>query len=795
VDQDARLQQLLEGFKSREDWPGAVRNRLMAASAAAVAGRGDRVRIHTAEAVEIARAHQLYLDEIKGEIQGLTMLLSLDRSGRAIDELRAKADFRYCAESDFSCQDTIKGEIGARLAKCCEDASRAFKQVNELPDWCKDAADASAAVDFIAAAERQAKAFNFAEIAGGFKNLADELRKQSTDGITIKGAKGLAQRALVDVELLQAKLQTDLLLLVCSFYQAVNDLDTPLEILPVAERGAGSNAESLMAVWSVWSDVYQASGRLAEAIEAARKALSFSERIVAAHTRAQAAEKLNSLLRKSTDSVTAMRETPLAPSEKIQPFLESAIQALQVNDLAKARAICDMALDTATSPMARHQVIHLRAVALIELGQLDDARLDVEEALAFLERSIAGDQTANSYSIDRRAFECEELHLLHAFIAFRQGRNGDAWAAAERGRSFTLKREISVRDEVGDDHSNDPDFPTIAKWIAAENVAILTISLTRWGALVMTAAPGEVTPEVEIVPLPSRKELSEILNARESIDGRKWTERIFEQIEPISEALIGPIGSRLQRIVRETRALYIIPHDFLFLIPFAALKLRSGRPLITLAPLAMAPSIGVLLWIASRRAVCARRKCLAAAVGDADREFADKLKQVSCAPWDDPPVELLDQEVTLQRLEELAPNYNVLYFFCHGVVNDEVKDVMASSQLKLASGKRLTARDVLGWRLEAEVVFLNACQSGRFRLSGRTEINGFARAFLLAGARAIIAPTIHIRPEAAGNLAKAFFQSWLSGKTRAQALQEAQISLLDCSPCEWASHTLLGDHC
>lgn len=150
--------------------------------------------------------------------------------------------------------------------------------------------------------------------------------------------------------------------------------------------------------------------------------------------------------------------------------------------------------------------------------------------------------------------------------------------------------------------------------------------------------------------------------------------------------------------------------------------------------------------------------------------------------------------MTLENLERFAPDYSALYFICHGVIREDVKDVLASSQLVLANGECMSARKLLDLRLQAEVVFLDACQSGRFRPSGRTEINGFVRGFLLGGAKAIIAPMVHVPIAEAGDLAEVFFRSWLSGRTRAEALQDAQISLLSRPSRHWAPYTLFGDH-
>ena len=136
----------------------------------------------------------------------------------------------------------------------------------------------------------------------------------------------------------------------------------------------------------------------------------------------------------------------------------------------------------------------------------------------------------------------------------------------------------------------------------------------------------------------------------------------------------------------------------------------------------------------------------------------------------------------------------VLYFSCHGTVSGNSLDLLGASQLRLAEDTLLTAREVSTWKLSADLVFLNACQSGRFRLGEHSDVNGFVRAFLMAGAKSIIAPVIHVTPQPAGEFAADFFQAWLSGGGVAEALQSAQFAARKRLPdsMEWAAYCLTG---
>jgi CHAT domain-containing protein len=120
---------------------------------------------------------------------------------------------------------------------------------------------------------------------------------------------------------------------------------------------------------------------------------------------------------------------------------------------------------------------------------------------------------------------------------------------------------------------------------------------------------------------------------------------------------------------------------------------------------------------------------------------------------------------------------------------------MNASRLKLANGI-VTAREALAWKLRADLVFMNVCQGGRFRIEGRGNISGFIRAFHSAGATSVIASVTHIGPLPAGELAVRFYRHWFTGVSKARALQSARQEVRKLYPdaSDWASHALTGDY-
>jgi CHAT domain-containing protein len=184
------------------------------------------------------------------------------------------------------------------------------------------------------------------------------------------------------------------------------------------------------------------------------------------------------------------------------------------------------------------------------------------------------------------------------------------------------------------------------------------------------------------------------------------------------------------------------------------------------------------------------------------------------------------------RVGETARGGRVLHFATHAVVLDErpqasflalstpwsSKESRPSSSTNAAAvlsldpaDGRLTADEVYGLSLEADLVVLSACRTGLGALSGDGMI-GLTRAFLVAGSRSIVASLWDVADEPAAQLMPAFYKAWLAGEAKSEALRRAQLGLLRAlragrvvvggprgpqplpeHPVFWATFVLTGD--
>ncbi|SLK00920.1 CHAT domain-containing protein [Arthrobacter sp. P2b] len=90
------------------------------------------------------------------------------------------------------------------------------------------------------------------------------------------------------------------------------------------------------------------------------------------------------------------------------------------------------------------------------------------------------------------------------------------------------------------------------------------------------------------------------------------------------------------------------------------------------------------------------------------------------------------------------------------------------------------------------LVFLNACQIGRGGMT-LTDIGGWAKQFLLAGAGAFIGAYWSVYDEPAYNFSRGLYQRLLDGKPIAQAAKEARLAIRSSGDPTWLAYTIFAD--
>ena len=247
-------------------------------------------------------------------------------------------------------------------------------------------------------------------------------------------------------------------------------------------------------------------------------------------------------------------------------------------------------------------------------------------------------------------------------------------------------------------------------------------------------------------------------------------------IAPIARWL-PPSGSRLA----------IIPHDVLFSLPFAALRDARGHYFVERYAFIVAPSASVLQLSSNRAPVPEGRPWLIVAdprtAPDAHLPPLPGARveaRVVAAAAPSGVRQLEGRDATLPAVITAMAGASLVHIAAHAVADDGKTGAyiaLASNQAEAAVDSRLTASRIYGLRLDAQLVVLSACRSARGPISG-DGVAGFGRAFIYAGARAVLVSLWDVPDAPAARLMKQFYARLEGGADRASALRDAQLSLL-----------------
>ena len=146
--------------------------------------------------------------------------------------------------------------------------------------------------------------------------------------------------------------------------------------------------------------------------------------------------------------------------------------------------------------------------------------------------------------------------------------------------------------------------------------------------------------------------------------------------------------------------------------------------------------------------------------------------------------------------------FRFLHFAAHGIVNDE-RPELSGIALALVDEKGapldgfLRLHDIYNLNLPVDLVVLSACETGLGKEVKGEGLIGLVRAFMYAGAPAVIASSWKVDDAATAALMTELYRGLFAGKPPAAALREAQMAVSKIprfrAPYYWAAFELQGD--
>ncbi len=290
---------------------------------------------------------------------------------------------------------------------------------------------------------------------------------------------------------------------------------------------------------------------------------------------------------------------------------------------------------------------------------------------------------------------------------------------------------------------------------------------------------------------------------RESINLHNLTQIPTQVIERHAEGLIAsarhPLANwfdqflaPLSDLLAQHQRLIIVPDGPLFRLPFHAFyNSVSDHYLIQTHQISYAPS--ATAWLLSgQREMHGQGGVVLAYDGEQLHHTESEMRTILKAHPDF--VAYIGSDATPERLQEtLTRQANFIHLAAHAVFR---ADHPRFSYIRL-SDNRLETLDVMRLRLNATLVALSACETGRGLLRGG-EYLGLARAFLLAGARSVLATHWAVDDAETARLMGTFYRHLAVGDQPSEALRKAQLAAISTNkpqyrhPYYWAPFFVFG---
>lgn len=323
------------------------------------------------------------------------------------------------------------------------------------------------------------------------------------------------------------------------------------------------------------------------------------------------------------------------------------------------------------------------------------------------------------------------------------------------------------------------------------------------------SAPGNGNKQLTF---PEELEPTDSSTTSQDVEKNGALQRLYSfLIEPITDLLPTDPNDRV----------IFIPQASLFLVPFPALQDENGQYLIERHTILTAPAIQVLgLTHQQQQQMQGRQQGSPLVVGN------PVMPVVSVAPGQ-PPEQLPDlpnaeeeahqvakrlntiavtgSQATKTLIKQQMPQARLIHLATHGLLEYGSQEEYISLEgigvpgaIALApSGDDsglLTANEILDLELQAELVVLSACETGRGRITGDGVV-GLSRAFITAGVPSVVVSLWSVPDDATAQLMISFYENLKEGSDRAQALRQAMLTTMRerPNPYDWAAFTLIGE--
>ncbi|MBL8194846.1 MAG: CHAT domain-containing protein [Blastocatellia bacterium] len=288
-----------------------------------------------------------------------------------------------------------------------------------------------------------------------------------------------------------------------------------------------------------------------------------------------------------------------------------------------------------------------------------------------------------------------------------------------------------------------------------------------------------------------------------------------ELFKPLLIKLYQGVLQPVLPFISPEQTLVFIPSKSLYQIPFSALfDNKNNQYLIEKYKVIVSPSATIFTKCLERNKLLTKQNrannLLAIGNPSFNRKIFPNLSNLPASETEAKQISqfyknpklLLDKEATKSKFLALAENYNIIHFAGHAIMDEQSplysQLVFAEDETK-KQNNGLYAYELYKQKFnQTKLVVLAACKTANGRNLNNEGIANLARPFLAAGVPTVIASLWNANDRASSELFTKFHQHLIKKGDSVEALQKAQLELINHSdpsfhsPQFWAAFVLLG---
>ncbi len=420
------------------------------------------------------------------------------------------------------------------------------------------------------------------------------------------------------------------------------------------------------------------------------------------------------------------------------------------------------------------------------------------EGLSDREKVSFADRVANTYKLLQKAL-------------IQQNKPQAALEIAERGRARALAELLASKIATTNAASSQairqaPSLSKIQQIAKTKQATLVQYSIIDDGLIYIWV----IKPNDEIIfkqsKLPAKTKLKDLIVAtRQNIHADTRPDNLPEapgDLQQLYKILIEPIAKNLPS--NPESEVIILPQGELFLVPFAALQDAQEKYLIEKHTITIAPSIQVLGLPKNKRNSNPGKPII---VGNpimptdyrnpsgeaevlANLPGAEAEAKAIAEIWQVSPLigRAADKQTVINQLQQSS----IVHLATHGLL-DKLKGEIPGA-IVLTNGF-LTSSEIFDMQLQADLVVLSACETGRGDLTGDGVV-GLSRSLAVAGVPSVIVSLWKVSDPSTMLLMSEFHRNFYIKKLpKTQALRQAMLTTMQqyAQPSDWSAFMLVGE--